>query len=409
LITDKIKNILIGLFVVASVTIVVSLILFLEPTIGDGKKTLRVRFTNISGIVVGTRVTFAGKPVGEVLHIHEIKDARATTPDDSGRIYFYELVLKTDSSVEVYNSDEIAVGSTGLMGEKSVAIRPKFGKNAQIVTDQIIYANSTDPLENTLTQMTKTAQRIEGTVHRVDDWFAKNETSITHTVQSFGSALDRVDNALALIDENQIFPTLRESMDLLNTNLTSLRSSLEDDQLLYKIGTLTENLNTVTQSFQDEGAPALRNLNQITRDIATGTGTIGRFISRDDFYLQLSSLLSKADTLMNDVNHYGVLFQYDKHWQRSRTKKANFLKALDTPKEFRNYFEGEIDAVTTSLGRLSELLERAEELDEKQKIVENDHFKRQFATLLRSAQSLTDTIKLYNEGLVAQSEETNER
>src|SRR5690606_36382408 len=106
------------------------------------------------------------------------------------------------------------------------------------------------------------------------------------------------------------------------------------------------------------------------------------------------SLLSKADTLMNDVNHYGILFQYDKHWQRGRTKKANFLKALDTPKEFRNYFEGEVDAVTTSLGRLTELLERAEGLGEKKNIIENENFKKQFATLLRSAQSLTDTIKL---------------
>jgi len=403
LITEKVKNILIGLFVVASVTIVVSMILFLEPTIGDGKKNLRVRFTNVSGISVGTRVTFAGKPVGEVLHIYEIKDARNATPDETGRIYFYELILNTDSSVEVYSSDEIAVASTGLMGEKSVAIRPKQGKGARIITDEIIYANSIDPLENTLNQMTKTAHRIEGAVNRFDDWFASNAAPIAHTIQTLDSALERVDGVLATIDLEQIIPSVRESIDLLNANLTSIRSSLQDDQLLYKISSLTENLDAAAKAFNEEGAPAIRNLNQITRDIVSGSGTLGRFISRDDFYLQVNSLLSKADTLMNDINHYGILFQYDKHWQRGRMKKANFLKALDTPKEFRNYFEGEVDAVTTSLGRLSELLERAEELDEKNKIAENDNFKKQFAALLRSAQSLTDTIKLYNEGLMVQS------
>ena len=108
---------------------------------------------------------------------------------------------------------------------------------------------------------------------------------------------------------------------------------------------------------------------------------------------------------MNDINHYGILFQYDKSWQRSRTKKANFLKALETPKEFRTYFDGEIDAITASLGRLSELLDRAENADEKTKIAENENFKKQFAALLRSAESLTDSIKLYNEGLIAKDDE----
>ena len=84
--TEKVKNILIGLFVTAAVTIVVAMILFLEPKVGDGKKTIRVRFANISGIVVGTRVAFAGKPVGEVIHIREVPDAREH-PDEFGRVF----------------------------------------------------------------------------------------------------------------------------------------------------------------------------------------------------------------------------------------------------------------------------------------------------------------------------------
>ena len=74
--SDKTKNILIGLFVAAAVAIMVGMVLFLEPTIGDGKKTLSVRFANVAGITIGTRVTYAGKPVGEVLHITEVPTAR---------------------------------------------------------------------------------------------------------------------------------------------------------------------------------------------------------------------------------------------------------------------------------------------------------------------------------------------
>jgi phospholipid/cholesterol/gamma-HCH transport system substrate-binding protein len=87
------KNILIGLFVTGAIAIMISLVLFLKPTVGDGKKILCVRFTNIAGITVGTRVSFAGKPVGEVISIKELPNARDHA-DEMGRIYMYELVLK---------------------------------------------------------------------------------------------------------------------------------------------------------------------------------------------------------------------------------------------------------------------------------------------------------------------------
>jgi phospholipid/cholesterol/gamma-HCH transport system substrate-binding protein len=399
--TDKMKNILIGLFVTTAVTIIVAMILFLEPKVGDGKKMLRVRFGNISGIVVGTRVAFAGKPVGEVTHIREISDAR-DHPDEFGRVYFYELTLKTDSSVEIYDSDEIAVRSMGLMGEKSVAILPKASKSASLITDEIIYANSIDPLENTFNQMTKVCNRIEGTVAHVDSWFQENREPLSTSVGIFNKAVSNINETLATLEEKELIPALRDSADLLNDNLRYFRSGLVDDQILQKITYLAEHLDEAARAFNLDGAAALRNLNEVVQSIATGKGTVGRLFAREDFYLHLNSLMSKAETLMNDINHYGILFQYDKTWQRSRTKKANLLKALETPKEFRTYFDGEVDAITTSLGRLSELLDRADNGDEKTKIAENENFKKQFAALLRSAQSLTDTIKLYNEGLTAE-------
>ena len=107
--TDKMKNILIGLFVAAAVTIMVAMVLFLEPRIGDGKKTFRVRFANVAGIIIGTRVTFAGKPVGEVVAIQEVKEARTEPSDETGRVYVYLLTLKVDSTVDIYNYDEIAI------------------------------------------------------------------------------------------------------------------------------------------------------------------------------------------------------------------------------------------------------------------------------------------------------------
>lgn len=401
--TEKMKNILIGLFVMTAVTLVIGMILFLDPQIGDGKKTLEVRFSNISGITMGTRVTFAGKPVGEIVSIREIKDAR-DIPSEDGRVYFYLLTLKIDSSVQVYSTDEISMRTTGLMGEKSIAILPRNplpGKTSYPITDQILTANSTDPLENTLNQIAKVSQRMNGSLTHLDDWFLGNQAHLSASIQTFNSFLKQGQGLIANVDQSGLVPSMTQASNKLNENLELFKSGLEDERILQKIANLADTLTQVGDSFNTDGALALQNIHQITQDIARGTGTVGKLINGEDLYLRLSSLFSKGETLMNDINHYGLLFQYDKHWQRSRTKKANQLKSLDTPREFRSYFEGEVDTITTSLGRLTELLDLAG--SERRKIVENDQFKQQFGTLIRSVQSLSDSLKLYNEGLIAEN------
>ena len=405
--TDQMKNILIGLFVTAALTIMIAMILFLEPTIGDGRKIVHARFDNIAGITIGTRVTFAGKPVGEVIKIKEIPDAREQAALKGGRVYLYDLTLQLDSSVEVYTNDDIAIKTTGLMGERSVAILPKApipGRQAELVTNQTLFANSIDPLENAFTQVTRVANRMEQMITHFDDWFAINQQPLSEAVRSFGGAMGGVQTVLGTVDAEKLVPAIRESVDLLSKNLEFIRTSLDDDQLLQRIGSLANNLDKAADSFNSDGTQTLRNLNQISKDIVSGSGTVGRMIAGDDFYLRLTSLLTKGETLMNDINHYGFLFQYDKSWQRSRTKKANFLKALNTPQEFRTYFEGEIDTMTTSLGRLTELIGRAEDPEARNQILQSDAFKRDFAVLMRQVQGLSDSIKLYNEGLIAQTE-----
>ena len=89
---DQIKNMLVGLLMIAACAFTISLILFLKPSVGDGKKTYTALFSNINGIGLGTRVTFAGKPVGEVIELDEVANARKQPFDKSGKIYFYQLI-----------------------------------------------------------------------------------------------------------------------------------------------------------------------------------------------------------------------------------------------------------------------------------------------------------------------------
>lgn len=403
---DKIKNTLIGVFVVVAIFFIVSMVLFLKPTVGDGERVYQVRFSNISGIGKGTRVTFAGRAVGEVSKVEEVPGARQGPVDELGRTYFYQLTLKVDSSVKIYNTDEIALQTSGLLGEKSVAIVPKKapkGITAKLITTQVMYADSIDPIENAINEVAELSSKVEAAITDFNEWFLGNEKDMSIAIRSFSTTMQKMTTTLDNIENEQVVEKIAKATDFLTDNLRITYGQLkiiEENHTTQKFDDAVDHFASVAKAFDLDGRQILCHLNLITSDLADGTGTLGKLITNDDFYLRLTSLMGKAETVFNDVNHYGLLFQYDKSWQRQRTKRANLLRTLSTPKEFRGYFEDELCSIQTSLTRVSALLDKANCPSEKTKIISCKSFQKDFALLLSQVNALSGDIKTYNEELI---------
>jgi phospholipid/cholesterol/gamma-HCH transport system substrate-binding protein len=390
---EQTKNMLIGVFVIAACGVIIWLILFLKPTVGDGKETLYVRFSTINQINIGTRVLFAGRPVGEVVAIQEIYDARSKPITDVlGEIYYYQLVLKIDSSVKVYDTDEIIVQTTGLLGEKSIAIIPKIppkGVIPKLVANQPIYAESVDPIENAFTQLSTLSKDMNKTFQQVSSWIRKNGDDTGNAIRSFGSTMDAAKITINSLNEQNIAPDIKNAIATFTSTLCDIQDSVQQ----LKAGDAFVNASIVMKNMKF----ASHHMKTITADIAEGKGTIGRLIKGDDFYLNMSAILSKVDTLMNDINHYGILFHLNKTWQRQRAQRITVLNALNTPESFKSYFETEVSQINTSMSRISMLIDKAELSPEKEEILSDEEFRRDFKELLRLADELSENLRLYNQ------------
>lgn len=392
------KNMLIGLFVAGACALMIGMILFLEPSAGDGDQTLIMRFSNINGINVGTRVMFAGKPVGEVVKIESIPDARDQPSDQLGQLYFYQLVLKIDSQVKVYNTDEFTIATSGLLGEKSVSIipkRPPMGISPRRLSSKTpIYADSISGFESTFNDLTSVADKIEEMIGKVNVWIDDNGKALGSAIRSFDDAMsaaaitvDRV-NKLHVVDDTAV--ALQNFGDVMEGADKALKT-LHQENAFANAGETMKNLKTATGSF-----------NTIMTKLDKGDSTLGRLLSRDDLYLQVQSLLTKASTLMNDVNNYGLFFNLNKSWQKGRAAEVTALNSLQTPQEFRAYFEKEVDHINRSMQRISMLVEKAEDAPAKDRVLESVRFKKDFAELMRKAELLTDNLKMYNDQLLMQ-------
>lgn len=390
------KNMLIGLFVVVACALIVGIILFLEPSVGDGKETLIVRFSNINGLSLGTRVMFAGKPVGEVVAIEQIPQAREQPTDELGQVYFYQLVLHVDSSVHVYNTDEITVQTSGLLGEKSIAIvprsPPKGVKPTLITASTPVYAESVDPLESAFNELSQFSDKVEETLDKVIAWIDQNGQELGAAIQSFDDAMYEASITLSQVNKTNLIGDIQMSVQNFSSAMRDIHyafDQLNDDEVFNNLGITIRNARNASFAFE-----------HVIDNVAHGKGTIGKLFADDGTYLRVTAILSKLDTMMNDVNHYGFLFNLNKEWQRTRLKQATILNALNTSENFRDYFNKEVDLINTSMSRLSMLVDRAESNPQSSQIFETNLFQRDFAELMRRAQSLYDNLKLYNEQLM---------
>ncbi len=425
-----IKNILIGIFVLIAAAIIIFILLFLHPSVGDNAKTLRVRFTNVDKINVGTRVTYAGHPVGEVVGLYELPDSRTDRIAHNGEIYVYELVLEVDSGVNVYNTDQISGRTSGLLGEKNVEITPlplKRGEKLILVNDNIIYANPQGCLEDMfkqLNEVTKKAGTALDDVHDVMMLVKENEiiSKVGETVKhilEISRSLNQP-NQWSDIMQNitHLSQRAHKSWDNLDETLFNFHKFSQSvnrswgtfDDSLVNVHELCEKANqcwgTVDAMIQHLFRASLNvecftySANQMINHMQSGKGSIGRLIMRDDLYLRLKSLMFKGETVLNDMKQYGILFQLDKKWQRLQAKRMKLLDKLSNPQLFNQYFFGEVDQISTSLSSVSMVLNEAECYPNS--LLNDPQYAKRFADLLRRVTEMEDSLKLYNEQMIIQ-------
>ena len=194
------------------------------------------------------------------------------------------MIVEVDSSVQIFNSDEVTARTSGLLGEKSVAIIPRAPQHniplQEIKQTEVIYANESGSVEETLKGLKTLSDKFE-------------------------EALDAV---------------------IVTIN------SINDQKLVTKVTTTAQNLADITGSLnhKDKWENILANADRFSADLAKGEGTVGKLIKEDTLYLRTNALLSKAEVALNDVNHYGIFYASDKNWQKVRARGPTFSTPLKT-------------------------------------------------------------------------------
>jgi phospholipid/cholesterol/gamma-HCH transport system substrate-binding protein len=301
------KNLIVGGFVLAACALIIWTLLSLRPRVGDQGTTVRALFSDINKITVGTPVNYAGRPVGEVVEIIPVEDPRKAPADEYGRRYVYRVVMKVDSSVQLYNTDRVAVTTSGLLGEKSIALIPQLpppGVTPESVNGEVMLADSSDALDSVVRQVGSLADSLGETFRDLGGLLKDNKDEFHIAIDEFGQAMRQVRMAIAQLEEQKLFVELPEAVSHLKSILTAADKPAEIDALITDLGGLAHNLNLTSEGLE------------------RGEGTLGALLKKEDLYEQFQSLIKQAERAVDSINRYGLLFHNNKRWQRMQQPQA---------------------------------------------------------------------------------------
>jgi phospholipid/cholesterol/gamma-HCH transport system substrate-binding protein len=366
----------VGLTVLVAVFLLVRAIIFLHPSPGDGKQKLRVRFESVEKIAPGTRVAFAGKPVGEVSSVTLLSDV-IDRSRQSAQIFPYEAILSIDSSVKVYKTDEISVKTSGLMGERFIVITPKqfpSGTEGELVLPtNILYAQPVGSAEQAIQEISSVAQKADETMDALTTLIKGNQENIVLATKSF-----------------------MEATNSLNYILTGLAENNFSD----KISTFTNKANSCTEQIE-------LLVKKINKSVDDG-GTLGRFIQDPQLYNSTVICLDGASQLISDIDNYGVFFHTNRDWQRENALRKD-LSTIDKNSTLRTKVRQKFANVSNALVDISTSVEQASKNLDHKDFSQDETFKNEFIQQVNEIQKRLDTLHDAIENLEIGSTETGDK
>ena len=263
--------------------------------VGEGFQTyydLTVRFPDASGLLKSSDVLMSGAKIGRV------SGGIRLAPEGQGVI----VPLRIFEHVKVPVGSKFTVGSSGLLGDRYVAVSVPPGRPTEFLHANAVIAGTRETGMDDLTR--------EGGLLVKD---------LRDTVQNINGTFTRL-NEQALSPANM--ENLKSSIDRLNqTTGTLAESSKKIDGVIEKAGNTMDSAKKAADDVQLAIADARKTIDAATnliREARTGGGMLATLLSNQEVAKDLQALIS-------NMRDHGILFY------RDSARKAEAREAQEAP------------------------------------------------------------------------------
>lgn len=252
-------------------------------------KTVFVEYDNVEGVAKSAAVTINGYVVGKINNI--------TLNPNTGKI-LVELQLNTDFPIS--KSSTASIYAPGFIEGKQIAIYPNLEDKSIVENGDIlkgdIKAGITESLKEKLVPL--------------QEKFEKLISNSDKLISSINNVLDKKGQENLKLSLSELSKTIAE----FHKTSTSVNSLLDDNKL--KINGVVTNFNKVSSDFSKisdslnkaDLGKTLKNLkstlttvDKIMADLNAGKGTMGKMLTDEALYANLSKTSKELELLLQDV------------------------------------------------------------------------------------------------------------
>jgi phospholipid/cholesterol/gamma-HCH transport system substrate-binding protein len=306
--TSNSQKIRLGVFVIISTLIFISLLYFIGNKQNLFGKTFRISavFNNVNGLILGNNVRYSGINVGTVKNINMMNDTTICV----------DMIIEDKFLKHLKKNAIAAIGSDGLVGSMVINIMPSKDSSLALIpgdtiksfskistNDMLSTLNTTNEnaaiLTSDLLKITSAINQGKGTLGLLinDTEMASNLKSTTLNLKNASTsaaiAINDLKNMIAAINFNESFAAVLLSDSIAAAQLKEIITNVE--KISSKIDTVVSNIN------------------EVVLDAKSGDGTV-------NYMLNDTILVENIDATMKNLKEGSVLLN-----QNLEALKHNFL------------------------------------------------------------------------------------
>ena len=292
---NRTKEAIVGFVSIFAITIlIISIIYGKNISLNTEKKTITVLFETVSGLEIGSKVFVRGVPCGTVKSVNLSNENVIVKADVDNEIKIY-----TDATAMVENKE--------IMGGKMLVIH--VGTNGILLTDQTIKGTSSKGINEAVADIAKIMTHAKTLIENTDSLIVKITNAIPQT--DFDKKFDKISDETILT-----LKTIKNVMNSVNTkfNFTlkkadTLVDSMQNsiDQGKSEIANIYPKINSLITKTD----LLISSLNEQVEALTDSTGSIGRLVNTDEFYLKLDRAVTNIDSLVKKIDREGLKTNID--------------------------------------------------------------------------------------------------
>ena len=337
---------------------------------------LYAEFKNIGGLDEKTRIKVAGVDAGTIEKI-QLKDGKA------------RLVIRVNRDVVLYSDASVGIKATGLLGDKYLEIKTgltkpelKDGdtiKNVQEVIDIDDLVRNLSGVSSNISTLASALSESLGTpeakkalkesILNIKDITAGLKETIAVNDHKMRTTLDNINNLIASI--NDLVEKNKEPLTATVSNIKDFSASLKTEG-----PDLVANLNKAAKELKEmveENRPTIKNaaqsIDNISRTIAQGEGTLGKLVKDDRLYESANKAAEGVNKSLSAIDRFRtfITFQTD-YLTRPKDAKGYFYVTLQ-PRPDKYYILGivsdPVGSVTTTTTTTNGVIVKEEKVEQK--------------------------------------------